>query len=163
MPLLFLFILIPIIEIAVLIKVGGELGFVTTLFLVLITAIIGVSLLKQQGLRSWSSIQTSLAQGKLPALEMASGAQLLFAGGLLLTPGFVTDAIGFTLMVPLVRDFVAGHLIKRWMITSHSSSNGTPSFNHDDSANNPFSGQQPQNQSQNTGRVIDGEYEDKTQ
>ena len=98
-----LFILVPIVEIAVFIQVGGLLGPGLTIIIVIITAVLGVNLLKQQGFKAWRDIQQSTLGGQIPALEMASAAQLLFAGGLLLTPGFVTDIIGFLLMVPSFR------------------------------------------------------------
>ncbi len=111
--LLFLFILVPIFEIVVFIQVGDQIGLAATLVIVIITAIIGVNLLKQQGFAVMRDIQNSLNQGKMPALEIASGAQLLFAGGLLLTPGFVTDIIGFLLMIPAMRMLLAKFLINR--------------------------------------------------
>ncbi|MGX5175393.1 FxsA family protein [Aliikangiella sp. IMCC44653] len=148
---LLLFILVPIIEIGVFIQVGGLLGLPMTLLVVLATAVIGVSLLKQQGLKAWSDIQLSLAQGKIPAKELAAGAQLLFAGALLLTPGFVTDAIGFSLMLPKVRALIAHLLIQRWgaKVQMHQ---GGASTSH-------FYSQHEFNHSK-TGRVIDSQAEE---
>jgi UPF0716 protein FxsA len=148
---LLLFILVPIIEIGVFIQVGGLLGLPMTLLVVLATAVIGVNLLKQQGLKAWSEIQLSLAQGKIPATELAAGAQLLFAGALLLTPGFVTDAVGFSLMLPNVRLLIAHYLIKRWgaKVQTHQSQASTGQFY----SHNDF------NRATN-GRVIDAQAEE---
>lgn len=156
MPLLFiLFIIVPIVEIGVFIQVGDQIGLPLTLLIVIVTAILGVNLLKQQGLKSWTKIQTTMTQGQLPALEMASAAQLLFAGGLLLTPGFVTDFIGFSLMIPTVRLFLANHFIKRWVVSPQQ----PPSQNQ---STDSYSNNQTANSQTSNGRIIDGEYEDKT-
>ena len=98
-----LFILIPIIEIWLLIEVGSLIGAFHTVGLVLLTAFIGVILLKQQGERTLSSARSRLNRGQIPGREMVDGLFLGVAGALLLTPGFVTDAIGFLLFVPPVR------------------------------------------------------------
>lgn len=142
-----LFILVPIVEIGVFIQVGDQIGLSKTLIIVVLTAIIGINLLKQQGFVAWREIQLSMAQGKIPAVEMAAAAQLLFAGGLLLTPGFVTDGIGFLLMVPQVRQFFAEKMISRGSFQSHST---TQSFD-----GSPF--QQSPKPDHLTGRVVDGE------
>ena len=162
MPLLLLlFILVPIIEIAVFIQIGDLLGLGMTLLIVFLTAIIGVNLLKQQGLRAWMDIQNSTAQGRVPALEMASAAQLLFAGGLLLTPGFVTDIIGFTLMVPAIRVAIAQKLMSHW--ANKVSSVSQTSFYYSQQGPKPPPGGQSHEQSQrekNTQRTIEGEFEE---
>ena len=155
-----LFILVPIIEIMMFIEVGGYLGLGMTLFIVLITAILGVNLLKQQGLKAWQNIQMSMAEGKVPALEMAAAAQLLFAGGLLLTPGFVTDAIGFILMVPAVRMLLAKKIIAAGVMKSSSFNQqaGFQSYSStgfsQNAGSHPFSSANHQNTS---GRVVEGE------
>lgn len=147
-----LFILVPIIEIMMFIEVGGYLGLGVTLFIVLMTAILGVNLLKQQGLKAWQNIQLSMAEGKVPALEMAAAAQLLFAGGLLLTPGFVTDAVGFILMVPAVRMILAKKIIAAGIMKSAS-------FNQQAGFQSYSS--REFNQGQNaSGRVFEGEVVD---
>lgn len=105
---LLMFILIPIIEMVVLIKVGGLIGVLPTIALVLLTAIVGVSLLRQQGGRTLMSANTRMRNGEMPVGEMGEGLMLAVAGALLLTPGFVTDVIGFLLLTPGVRQ----HLLK---------------------------------------------------
>lgn len=154
--LLLIFILIPLIEIGVFIQIGDIIGLAPTLIIVFVTAIIGINLLKQQGLKTWFEIQNKMNSGQIPAKELASAAQLLFAGGLLLTPGFVTDIIGFALMIPNVRLFIATFIFQRWSNkvsvhtshTQHYSSHDNASF---DSTNTK--GTSPK-------RTIEGEYED---
>ena len=160
-----LFILVPIVEIGVFIQVGDRLGLSATLAIVIITAIVGVNLLKQQGFVAIRDIQNSFNQGQMPALELAAGAQLLFAGGLLLTPGFVTDAIGFLLMVPAIRMSFARFLISRVSLNNmnNSSQFNNSSFyysqtNHSPKQQNPFEATNQSSPSTSTqGRVIEGE------
>jgi UPF0716 protein FxsA len=110
--LLLAFVLVPIVEIAILIRVSGAIGGVTTIMIVIFTAIIGAYLVRQQGFATLQSVQNQMNAGRVPAMEMAEGLALLFAGALLLTPGFFTDAIGFTLLAPPCR-----RAIIRWLIT----------------------------------------------
>ncbi len=113
---LLIFILVPIVEIYFLIKVGDVIGALPTVLLVVFTAFLGVFLLRWQGLSTLYRVQTSLAQGELPAGAMVEGLLLLVAGALLLTPGFVTDTIGFTLLVPPLRQRLAAWLILRGLL-----------------------------------------------
>lgn len=136
--------------------------------MVIVTAILGVNLLKQQGVNSWSSIQTSLAHGQIPALELLQAVQLLFAGGLLLTPGFVTDIIGFSLMVPAVRAFIALKLMQTFkfkvqrMSFNHSNFQQAPNNNSaDNSSPHNTSSAKTQQTNANGSRTIEGEYEKK--
>lgn len=164
--LLILFILVPIIEIAVFIQLGEQIGLSWTLLVVVLTAIIGVNLLKQQGFKAWQQIQLSLAQGQIPAVEMAAAAQLLFAGGLLLTPGFVTDMVGFILMVPPMRLQLARILIAQGMFKAKQSHtfyhSQARSSQHQPATPESLHEHNPDNNSE--GRVIEGEYkhEDKS-
>ena len=109
--LLLAFVITPIVEIAVFIQIGGEIGLWPTLAIVVITAIVGTALLRAQGLATFASAQKNLARGEFPVSQVFDGACLLVAGALLLTPGFVTDGIGLTLFFPPVRD-----LLKRWAL-----------------------------------------------
>lgn len=156
-----LFILVPIIEIGVFIQIGDLLGLAPTLIIVFVTAILGVNLLKQQGIRAWMDIQNRISSGQQPALEMASAAQLLFAGGLLLTPGFVTDIIGFLLMIPTVRLWLANFFINYWMKGNKPSKFYTHHSDHNKFNSSPLNRQQSQQQKHS--RTIEGEYEDKTE
>ncbi len=105
MPLLFLLLLIgaPLLELYVIIKVGGAIGAGITVFLVVATALIGVGLIRAQGVGTRDRLQAKLARGEAPAMEVLEAAALLVAGGLLLAPGFITDAFGFILLVPPLR------------------------------------------------------------
>ncbi len=103
MPLLIIFILIPIIEIGLFIQVGSFIGMWKTIAIVIITAIIGTTLLRKQGISTMTRLQTSLQTGENPVDPIAQGALILVSGVLLLTPGFFTDGIGFTLLIPQIR------------------------------------------------------------
>ena len=117
MILLLVFIIVPLAEIATFIAVGERLGLPTTLITVLLTAIIGTWLLRAQGFSVLNRVQAALARGELPIAEVFQGACLLFAGALLLTPGFLTDALGFAMFVPPIRDFL-GRLSLSWFMRS---------------------------------------------
>ena len=97
------FIILPILEMYVLIKVGGNLGALNTVLLVLLTALIGVALLRVQGFRTLMNAKNKLGMAQLPAEEMITGIFLAIGGALLLTPGFITDIFGFLCLVPLTR------------------------------------------------------------
>lgn len=112
-PLLILFIVVPIVELYFLIKVGSIIGVVPTILIVIATAAIGTALLRQQGLATLHRYQQSLSSGRLPAQEMIEGLALVFGGALLLTPGFVTDIIGFLCLIPFTRQVVIRWLLKR--------------------------------------------------
>lgn len=110
--LLFIFIAVPVIEIGLFIQVGGAIGLFPTLAVVVITAVIGSYLLRQQGLNIVMKVQSELAQGQMPVQNLIHGAFIVVAGLLLLTPGFFTDFIGFSLFIPQVR-LMAGYFIGR--------------------------------------------------
>ncbi|WP_019954311.1 FxsA family protein [Yoonia vestfoldensis] len=103
MWLLFAFIAVPMIEIALFIQVGGLIGVWWTLLIVLATALAGSYLVRHQGLHELGKLQRSFSDLKDPTEPLANGAMILFAGALLLTPGFFTDAVGLSLLVPAVR------------------------------------------------------------
>ncbi|MEJ6403316.1 FxsA family protein [Yoonia sp. 2307UL14-13] len=103
MWLLLAFIAVPMIEIALFIQVGGLIGVWWTLLIVLVTAVAGSYLVRAQGLRELGNLQKSFSDLKDPTEPLANGAMILFAGALLLTPGFFTDIVGLSLLVPSVR------------------------------------------------------------
>ncbi|MEM1316594.1 MAG: FxsA family protein [Pseudomonadota bacterium] len=103
MPLFVLLIAVPIIEIGLFIEVGGWIGLWPTLAVVVATAIAGAALLRSQGRGVLAELQGKLQAGGDPTGPIAHGAMILFAGALLLTPGFFTDAVGFALLIPPVR------------------------------------------------------------
>lgn len=111
MPLLFLFILVPIIEITLFIQIGEQIGLLWTIATVIVTAVIGTHLVRSQGLKALASAQNSLNEQRLPLEEVFTGLCLLVAGALLLTPGFLTDAIGFTLLAPPFRKYVGPKIL----------------------------------------------------
>ncbi len=110
---LLVFFLTPIVEMYLLIEVGGQIGSLPTIGLVMLTAVIGVALLKRQGLATLTRGMGRMQRGEVPIGEMAEGILLAVAGALLLTPGFVTDGIGFVLLWPPTRVIVARWLLSR--------------------------------------------------
>lgn len=119
--LLFLVVLIvPFAEIYLLLQVGGIIGALPTIFLVVFTALLGAFLLKQQGLATFQRFQLSLAQGEVPAYEIIEGPIILLGGLLLLTPGFITDILGFICLVPPLRRKIAQYLIENHLIQTVS-------------------------------------------
>jgi len=97
------FLLVPIIEIALFIQVGGLIGLWPTLGIVVLTAVLGTWLVRTQGRMAMGQLRNSFSQLNDPTEPLAHGAMILFAGALLLTPGFFTDALGFALLIPGVR------------------------------------------------------------
>lgn len=106
MPLFLLFLIIPLVEIALFIQVGGIIGLWYTLLIVVLTAIVGTYLVRSQGLAVLIQLRESFEELRDPTEPLAHGAMVLFSGALLLTPGFFTDAVGFALMVPAFRSGV---------------------------------------------------------
>ncbi len=109
--LLVLFIGIPLIELAILVKLGELIGFWPTIGMVIITGAIGASLAQSQGFRILGKIQAELAAGKIPTHHLIDGLLILVGGIVLLTPGLLTDILGFSLMIPWVRT-----QFKRWLV-----------------------------------------------
>lgn len=145
MWLLLAFIAVPMIEIALFIQVGGFIGVWWTLLIVLLTAITGSYLVRNQGLREISNLQRSFSELQDPTEPLANGAMILFAGALLLTPGFFTDIVGLSLLVPGVRRaaFIWGKSkikVKNFEMGQGSAQNQPPSGD----------------------RIIDGDFEEVT-
>ena len=112
------FLLIPVIEIYLLIQVGQVIGAGWTVLMVVLTAVIGVWLLKIQGLSTLTRAQQRLQENQLPAREILEGMALVVAGAFLLTPGFFTDGIGFLLLFPPTRIWLASLLASRMVVSS---------------------------------------------
>ncbi|MBD1150160.1 FxsA family protein [Pelagibacterales bacterium SAG-MED29] len=108
-----LFIGVPTLEIFLMIKIGGEIGALSTLSLIFLTAIIGLYFAKLEGIKTIRSGVMNLYQNKIPVYEMISGASIAIAALFLIIPGFITDAIGFLLLIPLTRNILIGFFIKR--------------------------------------------------
>ena len=104
------FIIMPILELSVLLKVHDAVGLTYTLGLVVLTGFIGAFLAKAQGLMVMGQIQRDLAEGRMPAPRLMDGVMILVAGVLLITPGLITDTIGFLLLVPATR-----RAIRTWL------------------------------------------------
>ncbi|WP_114966990.1 FxsA family protein [Alkalilacustris brevis] len=115
-----LFIVVPLIEIALFIQVGGWLTLWPTLGIVILTALAGTALMRQQGHRALADVQRSLERARDPLEPLAHGVMILFAGALLLTPGFLTDTIGFLLLIPPLRvaalAFILRHGVHRVVV-----------------------------------------------
>jgi UPF0716 protein FxsA len=108
-PLLFLLLLVvPIAELWVIVEVAGALGILETLALLVLVSVAGAWLLKQQGMATWLRLKRSLERGDIPAEEVTDGALILLGGALLLTPGFLTDLVGLTLLLPPSRAVIKG-------------------------------------------------------
>ncbi|MDA0150361.1 FxsA family protein [Vibrio sp. LaRot3] len=165
--LLLLFIFVPIIEIGLFIQVGGFLGLWPTIALVLITAFVGASLVRSQGLQTLMSVQTRLQQGELPAQQIFEGVMLAVAGVLLLTPGFMTDALGMLVLLPMPRAAIAKYLMSKMVVKSVGGNfqgggfygggfqgGQQGPFDQDPFQSNPFDKQEG-------GNTFEGEYERK--
>ena len=149
---LIVFITVPLLEMLVLFEVADRIGGIQTLLMVVLTAVIGVQVLKQQGFSTLLRANDRISQGQLPAREIIEGMLLAAAGAMLLTPGFITDTIGFLCLTGPVRRPLAGRLIAAGVVRaggfkSFSSRNG--SGRGDDAfGNGPTS----------RGQVFEGEY-----
>jgi UPF0716 protein FxsA len=97
------FIVVPIIEIYVLIQVGQVIGAWWTVLLLIADSVVGAWLVKREGVRAWRALRATLESGRTPGRELADGALILIGGTLMLTPGFVTDALGIVLILPFTR------------------------------------------------------------
>lgn len=111
---LLLFILVPIAELYLFMTLGAEIGLPATLAIILLTAVIGASLTKSQGAKALANFRKATGEGRLPAKEALDGLLILLAGAVLLTPGFLTDTIGFLLLIPpsraVIRVWLASYL-----------------------------------------------------
>ena len=108
-----LFLLVPLVEVYLLIRVGSWIGALPTIGLVVFTAVLGAVLLRLQGLDTLQRLQNTLAAGRIPAEELLEGVVLAVSGALLLTPGFVTDTLGFLGLVPPVRRWLVRWILAR--------------------------------------------------
>jgi len=111
---LVLFVVVPIVELYVIVQVAGGIGVLQTLGLLVVVSIVGAWLVKAEGLGLIRRVQLKLASGEMPGKELVDGALILFAGALMLTPGFVTDTFGLVLLLPPTRAVVRMFLMKRF-------------------------------------------------
>lgn len=173
MPLLLLFIVMPVLEIWLLFKIGAQIGALPTIALVLLTAMLGLRLLRQQGMQTYVRLQQKMQQGQPPAQEMLEALALAIGGALLLTPGFVTDGLGLMCLLPYTRRSVVQailtSLIKRQAGSAGSgfqAFHGTSPF-QDIGAGNGFETEEREshhrqspfkNQTRHSGNVIEGDF-----
>lgn len=108
-----LFLAVPLIEIALFIQVGGLIGLWPTLGLVILTAVVGMSLMRSQGAQAWNDVNRSFGELRDPGRPLAHGVMIMFAGMLLVLPGFFTDSLGLALLVPGVRDMIMRRIANR--------------------------------------------------
>jgi UPF0716 protein FxsA len=142
LPLLFaVFLIVPLMEVWLLVTVGGFIGAGWTIFLVVLTAVIGAALVRAQGVSTLARSQELLRQGELPAVELLEGVALLIAGALLLTPGFFTDTVGFLLLLPPLRRRIIQSWVLRGLNQRLSRSSAPPAGASDQ------------------GRTLDGEFQ----
>ncbi len=125
---LVIFIAVPLIEIYFMIELGSVLGAGFTVFMVVLTAVIGAMLVRYQGFTTLARAQLEMAQSRMPAVEVIEGAILLIAGAMLMVPGFFTDALGFLMLIPplrqsLVRRFLAKRVVPANMNRAPSDNN----------------------------------------
>ncbi|WP_166263164.1 FxsA family protein [Marinobacter caseinilyticus] len=153
---LLLFIVMPIVEMAILIKVGAVIGALNTIGLVLLTAVIGAALLRHQGLATLLKANQRLNSGELPAKEVAEGLILAVGGALLLTPGFVTDTVGFLCLLPGTRHWLASQALKRMVVATGRAQ----SFQFTAGQRSPFGAGDPFGRpASSDDDVIEGEYQ----
>ncbi|MDG1750408.1 MAG: FxsA family protein [Thalassotalea sp.] len=161
-----LFIIVPIIEIMVLINVGAWLGAWPTIAIVIITAWLGAKNVKQQGIATLNSVQTKMAQGEMPSDEIVAGLLLLVAGVLLVTPGFVTDFFGLSLLIPQVRKALINSVQQHLKTANVNSGSGfsfySQTFNQNSFDQSPFNNETNDlHDHKHKGQTLDGEFERK--
>ena len=131
-PVLFLlFLLVPLAELWFLIKVGGWIGALPTVALTVMTAVIGASLARLQGLKTLLRMRQTVARGETPAIEVIEGVLLLAAALLLLTPGFFTDALGFACLLPPIRRALAWWGLQRMTVVTPAGKTTKPAGKHE--------------------------------
>ncbi|RCK19721.1 FxsA family protein [Thalassospira lucentensis] len=159
-----IFVAMPIIEIAVFIQAGEVIGLWPTIGVVILTAILGTTLMRAQGLQTLAKAQSQMDQGEMPIGAMFDGICILVAGVLLLTPGFVTDTMGFLLLIPPLRQVVGAKLIMKLVQSGNIRTNfggGAGGAGHPGGPGGPGRTGGGQN-SRRPGRgpIIDGDFED---
>ena len=142
---------IPIVEMYLLIEVAERIEALPTILLVMLTAVLGVSLIRQQGLSTLTKGIRRLNQAEIPAAEIIEGVLLAVAGAFLITPGFLTDFIGFMIIIPMIRRITALMLLKRMAVRANFRTNGSDLGDGSNKTRDT------------SGSVIEGEYEKKDQ
>lgn len=156
-----IFVIIPLVELYVIIAVGERIGAFWTIMLVLLTAVVGVNLLRVQGVKTLMRAQENMARGQVPAMEMMEGMLLAAAGIMLITPGFISDTLGFLCLIPASRQAIIRFFMSRLTVrTSFDAGSGgfqSPPPGADADANT--TGSNPADPDQvKKGRTIEGEF-----
>ena len=141
----FLFFIIPLVEMIILIEIGGMIGPLLTIGLVVLTAICGVWLLRLEGMATLTRVQEKLQRGEIPETELLEGIMLIIGGALLLTPGFATDIVGFVCLVPGLRRPLAARIIRYTSFGQFQ-------------MHSPFQSTSFRNTDGHPGQTIDGEF-----
>lgn len=150
------FIVVPIVELAVIIAVGQQIGVLWTVGLLLASALIGSWLLRREGRRTWRALQQALAAGRVPTREVADGALVIFGAALMIAPGFLTDITGMLCLFPPTRGMLRGLLgtaAARRVVTGRVFGRRVPS------QRGPAGQSHAARRGEPTPRVIDGEIE----
>ena len=154
------FLMVPIIEIALFIQVGGAIGLWPTLAIVVLTAVLGTWLVRTQGRLALGQLQKSFSTLNDPTEPLAHGAMILVAGALLLTPGFFTDAVGFALLMPPVRMAVFHYLRKKVNVAQFQMGAGSgpahPTYGRDDIIDGDFEEVKADNEPSKPSGWVDG-------
>jgi UPF0716 protein FxsA len=149
------FVVVPFVEIMILLEVSQRIGALPTIALVVLTAFVGINLLKRQGLNTLLRFQDRLRAGQLPAQEIVEGMLVAFAGALLLAPGFITDTVGVLLLTPGVRGAIARRILRSGNVfVSGSSFSARSGFG----PGAPFSQRRDPFGRDGEGDIIDGEF-----
>lgn len=155
--LLLVFIILPIVEIWLLIQVGGWIGAPLTILAVLATAVIGVAWLRIQGFTTLNRFNQRISRGEMPSGELLEGVLLIVAGAFLLTPGFATDSVGFALLIPSIRQSFAQWAVRFVLVgqigSVHSAGPGSAGTRGQQQA------RQSENRSDSDPVVIEGEFQ----
>jgi len=147
---LVIFIFIPLTEMLLLFEVADRIGGISTLGLVVLTAVIGLAILKRQGLSTIMRANQRLQSGELPAQEIIEGMLLAGAGALLLTPGFITDTLGFIFLTGPLRRPIARHIIRANVVSTLGAMDGGRGFS--------FRSGSTGSQTAHSGKVYEGQY-----
>lgn len=137
MPFLILFVLVPLCEVLVFMKVSGYIGLGTALLMALTTAVLGGLIVKYQGIHTLMTAQETMRRGGMPAKELFDGLCIVAAGATLITPGFITDAIGFALLIPMFRNLLRNKLSQSAKFSSSSFNAEYTEFHDTKSHHNP--------------------------
>ena len=155
-----MFISVPLVELALLIELGRQIGFWWTISIVIITAVVGTAVLQQQGLETIGRINKSMASGVPPIEPVVEGFFLLLAGAFLLTPGIITDAVGFILLIPPLRRSIAKWSFKRVLSSANVHVRTSTSYGSAQTDSHGYANPgRPGPHSTGDGPIIDGEYE----